>query len=36
MKKVDEYERFIVMRDGVKVAIDDIAEIGGEMFGAVE
>ena len=36
VKKVDEYERFIVMRDGVKVAIDDIAEIGGEMFGAVE
>jgi len=36
VKKVDEYEHIVVMRDGTNVPIDDIAEIGGEMFGAVE
>ena len=33
VKKVDEYEHIIVMRDGRKVPIDDISEIDGEIFG---
>lgn len=36
VKKVDEYERIVVMRDGTNVPIDDISEIDGEMFGTLE
>ena len=36
VKKVDEYEHIVVMRDGTNVPIDDISEIDGEMFGTVE
>ena len=36
VKKVDEYEHIVVMRDGTYVPIDDISEIDGEMFGTVE
>ena len=36
VKKVDEYEHIVVMRDGTNVPIDDISEIDGEMFGTLE
>lgn len=34
--KIDEYEHLVVMRDRTKIPIDDIAEIDGEIFGAIE
>ena len=36
VKKIDEYERIVVMQDGTKVPIDDIAEVDGEIFGMLE
>ena len=36
VKKVDEYEHVVVMRNGTKVPIDDIAEIDGEIFEILE
>ena len=36
VKKVDEYEHVVVMRNGIKVPIDDIAEIDGEIFEMLE
>ena len=36
VKKVDEYEHVVVMRNGTKIPIDDIAEIDGEVFGVLE
>ena len=36
VKKIDEYEHLVIMRDGTKIPIDDIAEIVGEVFGALE
>ena len=36
VKKVDEYEHIVVMRNGTKVHIDDIAEIDGEIFEMLE
>ncbi len=36
VKKVDEYEHVVVMRNGTKVHIDDIAEIDGEIFEMLE
>lgn len=36
VKKVDEYEHVVVMRNGTKVPIDDIAEIDGEIFEMLE
>lgn len=32
VKKLDEYERRVVMMDGKKIPIDDIIEIDGELF----
>ncbi|KFD40426.1 hypothetical protein DK28_0206630, partial [Peptococcaceae bacterium SCADC1_2_3] len=36
VKKIDEYERTLVMKDETKIPIDDIFEIDGELFGALE
>lgn len=36
VKKIDEYEHLVIMRDGTKIPIDDIADIGSEIFGAME
>lgn len=36
VKKVDEFEHVVVMRNGTKVHIDDIAEIDGEIFEMLE
>ena len=36
VKKIDEYERTVVMRDATKIPIDDISEIDGELFGILE
>ena len=36
VKKVDEYEHVVVMRNGTNVHIDDIAEIDGEIFEMLE
>lgn len=33
VKKIDLYNRIIIMMDGNKILIDDIVEIGGEIFG---
>lgn len=32
VKKIDEYERVVVMTDGTRVPIDEIASIDGEIF----
>lgn len=36
VKKIDEYENIVLLQDGTKIPIDDIAEIVGEVFGALE
>ena len=36
VKKIDEYENIVLLQDGTKIPIDDIAEIVGEEFGALE
>lgn len=36
VKKIDEYERTVVMQDDTKIPIDDIFEIDGELFGTLE
>lgn len=36
VKKIDEYERTLVMRDAAKIPIDDIFEINGEIFCSLE
>ncbi len=36
VKKIDEYENVVLLQDGTKIPIDDIAEIVGEVFGALE
>ncbi len=36
VKKIDEYERTVVMRDVTKIPIEDILAIEGEMFGTLE
>ncbi len=33
VKKIDAYERMMVMQDDTKISIDDIFEIDGELFG---
>jgi len=35
VKKIDEYERTVVMQDDTKIPIDDIFEIDGELFGII-
>lgn len=36
VKKIDEYERMVVMQDDTKILIDDIFEIDGALFGTLE
>ena len=36
VKKIDNYERMVVLTDGVKIPIDDIVEIEGELFNFFE
>ena len=36
VKKIDEYERTVVMQDDTKIPIDDILKIDGELFGTLE
>jgi hypothetical protein len=36
VKKIDEYEHLVIMRDGTKIPIDDIYEISSVIFGAIE
>lgn len=36
VKKIDEYERTVVMQDATRIPIDDIFEIDGELFGIRE
>jgi len=36
VKKIDEYERTVVMRDATRIPIEDIYAIEGEMFGTLE
>ncbi|MEA4912552.1 MAG: hypothetical protein VB092_08105 [Oscillospiraceae bacterium] len=33
VKKIDEYERVVVMADGYKLPIDEIADVEGPLFG---
>lgn len=32
VKKIDEYEHIVLMRDGSKIPVDDIIEINGDLF----
>lgn len=36
IKKIDNYERMVVLTDGVKIPIEDIVEIEGELFSSFE
>ena len=36
VKKIDEYEHIVVMRDATKISIDDILKISSESFGSLE
>jgi len=36
VKKIDEYEHIVVMLDAMKIPIDDIAKINGEIFCSLE
>lgn len=36
VKKIDAYERTVIMQDDTKIPIDDIFEIGDELFGTFE
>lgn len=36
VKKIDEYERVIIMNDSTEIPIDEIANIDGEIFKAIE
>lgn len=36
VKKLDDYERQIVLQDGTKVPIDDILDISGDIFAVIE
>lgn len=36
VKKIDEYENIVLLQDGTKIPIADIAEIAGDIFGALE
>ncbi len=36
VKKIDEYDRTLVMQDDTKIPIDDIFEIDGELFGTLQ
>ena len=36
VKKVDDFERRITMRDGTKIPMDDVLSIDGELFSSLE
>ena len=36
VKKVDDFERRIIMQDGLKILIDDVLSIDGELFTSLE
>jgi len=36
VKKVDDFERLITMRDGLKIPMDDVLSIDGELFSLLE
>ena len=36
VKKVDDFERLITMQDGLKIPMDDVLSIDGEMFSLLE
>ncbi|MCD7946515.1 MAG: YolD-like family protein [Clostridiales bacterium] len=36
VKKIDEYQRLVVLRDGTNVPMDEITEISGAMFRALD
>lgn len=36
VKKVDDFERRITMRDGMKIPMDDVLSIDGELFSSLE
>lgn len=36
VKKLDDYERLIVLQDGTKLPMDDVLEINGDIFGMIE
>lgn len=36
VKKLDDYERQIVLQDGTKVPMDDILDISGDIFAVIE
>ena len=36
VKKIDDYERLIVLQDGMKLPMDDILDINGDIFGMIE
>jgi len=36
VKKIDDYEHIVVMRDGKKIPINEIAEIEGDLFAELE
>lgn len=36
VKKVDDFERLITMQDGMKIPMDDVLSIGGELFSSLE
>ncbi len=35
IKKIDSYERLVVMKDGLKIPIDEISSIEGEIFNSI-
>ena len=36
VKKLDDYERLLVLQDGTKVPMDDILDISGDIFAVIE
>ena len=36
VKKVDDFERLITMQDGMKISMDDVLSIDGELFSSLE
>ena len=36
IRKIDDYERLVILQNGLKIPIEDIMEIGGEFFNAFD
>ena len=36
VKKIDDFERRITMRDGTRIPVDDVLSIDGELFSSLE